>query len=314
MSVVVDAHVHLFDEGFLPESWYESVAERWAASVHPPRDASSLDVEEGLLDGDAELLTADLESAGIDKALCLALDWGISLGEEPARSVGDVHRHYSKLQGRLEQTFYAAAGIDPRRDDAVDLLTEALDELELRALKLYPPCGFLPSDAICRPMFEVCADRNIPVIIHTSFVGYPHLGRLANPLFVGDVQRQHPDLSIVLAHAGYPFWDEEAAEVVAHHPNSYLEISNWNQLIDDEPERLVRLVAKWRDRVGAHRILFGSDHLGGPRFGGPRSRLGEWVGFIRDLPNRAKRVGRSFSDDEVELILGGNALRVFELD
>ena len=65
--------------------------------------------------------------------------------------------------------------------------------------------------------------------------------------------------------------------------------------------------------VGAHRILLGSDHFSGPRFSGERSRLPHWVAFLRDLPRTGARYGVAFSDEEMALILGGNAQRILNL-
>jgi hypothetical protein len=61
-------------------------------------------------------------------------------------------------------------------------------------------------------------------------------------------------------------------------------------------------------------MLFASDHLGGRRFSGKRSTLSQWVEFVRDLPARAERLGLSIGQDEIELIIGENAKRVFALD
>jgi hypothetical protein len=65
--------------------------------------------------------------------------------------------------------------------------------------------------------------------------------------------------------------------------------------------------------VGAHRILLGSDHFSGPRFSGDRSQLPRWVGFLRDLPRVGAQYGVRFSEEEMALILGGNAQRLVKL-
>jgi predicted TIM-barrel fold metal-dependent hydrolase len=132
-------------------------------------------------------------------------------------------------------------------------------------------------------------------------------------LGVGEVQYRYPELTIILAHSGFPIWGEEAIETAQSHPNSYLEISNWNELLEEEPERLTRFIGKARDRLGPHRILFGSDHLGGKRFSGERSVLPPWVSFIKNLPKDSAKFGVKFTEDEVSMILGENAQRVLKI-
>lgn len=313
MTPIVDAHVHLFGRGFLPKTWYRRVAEKWAGAVWPLRDPSALDAEGGVVDETGDLLLQEMERAGIDVGVCLALDWGIEF-EEPPVSIREVHRRYSELQTRSRGRFVALAGVDPRRPDAVEILGEAIVTLGLRGLKVYPPCGYYPYDPRLDPMYRKCIELNVPVVVHTAYVGFPHVGEYANPLFLGRVQAAFPDLQLVLGHAGHPFWGHEAMKIVSEHPRSFLEISNWNWDLDSSEDNVIRTLGKMRDEVGAHRILFGSDHLGGRRFSGKRGKLKRWVDFIKELPERGQRVGVKFSEEEVALILGGNACRVFRIE
>ena len=316
--MIIDSHVHLFNWGFFPESWHDATARRWAAEKSPARNPAEIrpHVERGLIDSDGELLRRDMDAAGVDVGVCLTLDWGFALGDQKT-PIDEVHQFYAAVQdgviGQLKGRFLAVAGVDPRRAEAVDLVRHAVTDLGMIGLKLYPPCGYFPYDEACFPLYELCLELDIPVVIHTAVVGYPLRGRFADPLGVGDVQVRYPDLKIVMAHAGYPIWLDHAIEVASRHPGTYLELSNWNEHAAKSPNETIRLLARMRDSVGAHRMLFGSDHLGGPRFGGERSTLPKWVQFIQELPERAHGLGIAFSQEEVALILGQNAARVFNI-
>ncbi|MEV1295501.1 amidohydrolase family protein [Pseudonocardia sp. NPDC049635] len=315
MSRVIDSHVHFFGRGFLPQGWFEPVARKWSASRHPAIERTAEDVEEGLLDPDGELLLKEMTQAGVDAAVCLGLDWGVHLGPA-AVDITEVHRVYGRMQKSLAGRFYAVGGVDPRRENAVEIARAALVEDNLRGIKLYPPSGFLPGDERCFPIYELCAELDKPVVFHTALIGYPHDASYADPLGVIKVQRAFPDLTIVLAHSGYPSWADEAIEVAAAHPRTYLELSNWNHELHSEHgrERLVRTLAVMHSHVGAHRMLFGSDHLGGKRFSGGRSGMGAWRAFLAGLVGDPAFGRRPLTADEVALILGGNAERVFALD
>ncbi len=74
------------------------------------------------------------------------------------------------------------------------------------------------------------------------------------------------------------------------------------------------MLAYMRDEVGAHKILFASDNVAGPATEGEKSWLPRWVDFFRTLPERASECGYSFSKEEVDWILGENAIRLMRLD
>lgn len=318
MPPIVDAHVHLFDYGFLPPGWHDATAWRWSARTFPPRDPSVVRdrIEEGLVDPDGSLLKAELDRVGLDAAVCIALDWEIALGPQ-AVPLEQVHEHYRQIQagqrGSLMGRFFAVAGLDPRREGALELLHHLLTDGGFKGYKLYPPCGYHPYDDVCHPFLRLCRELGRPVVIHSAPSGYPMRTRFAHPYGVNDVQTAFPELTLVLAHAGHGGWGVEARAMAARHPNTYLELSNYNDDIDHDPDGTAQAILAMRDAVGAHRLIFGSDHFGGRRFSG-RDGLPRWIDFIRELPKRAVRLGSSMSDEEVDLILGENARRVFKLD
>ena len=314
--MIVDSHVHLFGPGYFPPAWHDHTARRWSKAVVPPRDPNEIrpHIERGLIDPDGTILIAELDRAGVDAAICLTLDWGWALNDTSGASPEEMMQHYSELQRTYEGRFYAVANVDPRRPGAIDIYERAITEWGLKGLKVYPPVGLYPFDEAYFPFYEKSLELGVPVYIHTAMEpSFPLRPRYANPLGVGDVQARYPDLTIVLAHSGYPKWDEEAIEVARNHPDTYMELSNWNFVAKEDPGRVVRLIARMRDQMGAHRILFGSDHLGGPRFSGEKSILPDWVSFVSGLVGTAPKYGCGFTQDEVDLIMGGNAQRLFGL-
>jgi predicted TIM-barrel fold metal-dependent hydrolase len=311
----IDAHVHCQSWGYYPPRWHEASALRWAHRTVPPRDPADVigRIEEGLVDPDGTILMNELDEAGIDACVCLTLDWSVLLNDYRGAQPAEMMEHYGELTQKHRGRFFAFAGADPRRPDAVHLLERAVKEWGLIGLKIYPSTGFAPNDPICWPMYEKCLELDIPVAIHTAVVGYPLIGHYANPLYVGDIQVRYPDLRISLAHAGHNIWAHEATMVASHHPHTYLELSMWAPDAKEDPGRVVRTFARMRDEVGPYRIMFGSDHIGGPRFSGERGILIDWAAFVRSLPEIAPQYGCSFTQEEVDLIMGGNAMRLLNL-
>lgn len=314
MGLVVDSHVHLYDEGFWSSRWFDNVAYRWGCTPPLSRDPAIIRprIEPGMADPDGSGMVANMNAAGIDVAVILTLDWELGLRQKTAVSIEQIHERYAQVVERHKGRLLAFAGIDPQRPDAVTLLEWAVQKLGMRGLKLYPPTGFYPYEERVYPLYERCEAWGVPVLCHTGGTIPLLRPRFGNPLFLQDVQADFPRLTLWLAHAGGKWWWQEAVTVVANSANSYLELSNWEDVAYEDEEAFIKQLGKARNRVGAHRILFGSDHFSGPTFRG-RKQLVEWTRWFRDLPDRARKYGVAFTQEEVDLILGGNAARCLSL-
>jgi len=135
------------------------------------------------------------------------------------------------------------------------------------------------------------------------------VGVCARPAWIAHVQQAFPDLTIIFGHAGHGALWEEAGNTAAPHPNSYLEISGYQHDIESDPEGLTHKLEVMKSRMGSNRILWASDHKGGPGFSGPRSLVPGWLSFMKALPGRS-----SFTEEDLRLIMGGNAIRLFQLE
>lgn len=74
-------------------------------------------------------------------------------------------------------------------------------------------------------------------------------------------------------------------------------------------DELLEKVVWIRDRIGIDRLLFASD-MGGIEVS---LTLKEWVDVIKSLPEWAKQRGYRLSQEEIDLVLGGNAARLYNL-
>ncbi|TDD42303.1 hypothetical protein E1288_29925 [Saccharopolyspora elongata] len=100
----------------------------------------------------------------------------------------------------------------PCRDDALELLAAAADR-GARGLKLYPPMGFLPTDAIVDQLYEFCSARGLPVLFHTG-PSVPTLhANNAQPSHLDGVARRFPELRIIKGHCGHEWWESVAVAV-----------------------------------------------------------------------------------------------------
>lgn len=313
MSRCVDAHVHLYEEGFWPPKWFDYVARQWA---HERSDRDWTDIrdgiETGLADPGGQRLIEQMDQAGVDTSILLNVDWELGMESRPGVSVGEVHARYGQLARASNGRLVAFAGVDPRRADALSLLEQACDGHGMAGLKLYPPVGFYPYDEIVNPLYEACAERGIPVVVHTGSTLGLLRPRFGNPLYLQDVQRRYPSLTLWIAHAGATWWWDEAVAVARAGIDTYLELSSWQQFAYDYEETFVRRLGRTLSAVGSEKLLFGSDHISGPRVRGTAGYL-RWVDWFRCLPTTARKYGVQVTDDQVESMLGGNAGRCIGL-
>jgi hypothetical protein len=123
-------------------------------------------------------------------------------------------------------------GVHPRftKDPAGDV--DRLVDLGIRLLKIHPSHQVFPANAYTDGLdalgaiYRRCEERGLPVMIHTGTSIFPGArSKWGNPLEIDDVAIDFPDLRIVLAHGGRPFWMDEAFFILRRHPNVWLDVS-----------------------------------------------------------------------------------------
>lgn len=162
--------------------------------------------------GTVEELYADLDEAGHDGALVFAMHEPGGYREPNART----RALSTGSGGRLR----ALARIDPNNPDALDEARRSLQE-GASGFKLHPRSdGFgLPHPTVTE-LAQIAADATVPILFHAGR-GIPLLGEAAT-----DLARAHPDVRLILAHAGVSDlgWIAESA---AELPNLFFDTAWW---------------------------------------------------------------------------------------
>lgn len=341
MSKVIDCHLHIFTgrpgaEAF-PKRHRWVISMQWAYGEPPFKDPNIIfpSVEERFSDPDGTWTIKGMDEAGVDAVFALPVDYGYGFGEETIRGIDQVHKDIGELMKKYPGRIYGFAGPDPRRPDALQLFEKAIKEYGLLGLKVIPSGGYHVWDDRLYPLYQRCDDWGLPVEICTQchWGGYDR-GRFDEPLHLGDIAADFPDMKVVALHTGYPFthWFDEVLAMATRAMNMYISIDQWVHGYDRPGQRMlefwpnvrgnekevVRMLAKAKAMVGAHRMLYGTDHSPAPRFDGPRSCAGMgWknvINWYHDLPKTARKYGYTFNEDEVELIMGKNAARLIGLE
>lgn len=256
--MIIDCHGHLASEKVLPPPFFEGWAKNAARKLGDDGIAADR-VQELLLatldDEDCSQLLAEMEEAAIDRTVLLVIDFAFAfpdLGFD-IEAVHNLHRRAADRSGRLI-TF---SGVDPRRGKSgVDLLETAIRDWHFRGFKIYPPCGFSPSDPALFPFYEVCRKYRVPVLTHigptSEALSFAH----TTPMDVDGAAKNFPEVNFILAHAGLR-WRTEAALLAEYRSNVYLDMSGFQDGLSNGRFREC-LAAHLRDGL-SHKLLFGID-------------------------------------------------------
>jgi len=319
--MIVDFHAHFFGKGFVPPAFFTEIAQGWAEKADDRTPEMIMPkLIKGVVDEDGQLYIKNMDLAGVDVTIVNMMDFGVHwCGEDPDVPMEAQIEFYEDLHRRYPERLWFFAFFDPRRENGLELLEKAAKKPGFLGFGEVTPEGFTMEDPIVRPFFMKCMELRMPVFVHTrsglgeEMIGEDYsLSNPAHPHHIRTLQAAFPELVVILGHAGYDIWWEEACRVARGNPNCYLELSNWHLEISN-PAQLIAKLACMRDMVGADHILFGSDQLSGKRFCLERSPLASWVDFFKSLPENARRYGYHFTEEEVQLILGDNALRILRL-
>ncbi|GHF52382.1 amidohydrolase [Streptomyces mashuensis] len=300
---LVDAQVNLASELAIPRAFIEHQAvnahHRLAAYGHPVRRERMVEQTLALYqDDDGDRLVEEMDAAGVRQAFLLAADF--SHAARCALSPPELAALHDRVNRRHPGRFHVFWGVDPRAgQDGVDLFEKCVADYGFAGLKLYPLCGYSPSDPRLYPYFEICAERGLPVISHTGPGWGPLDFSYGEPLLVDRAARDFPGVNFVLGHGGVTHVDE-ATYLCAHRPNVYLDISQFHGVLsaDGWQAHLNRLFLMGIE----HKILFGTCW--------PSYRMSHSLaGLVRDFAPGSP-VFAGVRESARRMVMGGNALRL----
>lgn len=303
---VVDIHSHLFDEDVLPAAWWESIVDiivrdREKSGRPIDRDTVWEKYLPTFMDPEGEKLIQRLDETGIDRQVVFPVDWGLGLGDPPV-GIEEYNERIADLQAR-DDRIIGFAGVDPRRPNAVDLVETAFDDWGLQGLKLHPTAGFHLHAGETYRVLDLADRRGLPVLTDSGPIGAPLYSKYSDPRHVDEVLTEFPALDLIVAHMSLGWWrDLLAIAEMKRATRLRVDLSGWQERVEDQPEQFARAVRGFIDAIGADRVHWGTDD---PVFD-PVYPKEEWIEYVRGLADREERP--TFTDEEIEQVLGGGAM------
>jgi predicted TIM-barrel fold metal-dependent hydrolase len=259
-GTVIDGHCHIASTHFIPQEFFEGFCRNVLAKMEATGASKPLGA---LLDtyltrsqdhlGDA--LVAEMSAGGIDRAVVLLPDFTYVMKSE--LTIAEMFKEHFDILKRHPGRFFVFAGADPRWGlDGVNLFEKGVKEYGFRGLKLYPPCGYSPSDRSLYPYYEICREHRLPVLLHVGPTSPALDFSYSHPYLIDGAARDFPDVNFILAHGAVHFVDDCVA-LCAYRPNVYLDTSAF--LASTHPMGWQTALAELFRKNINHKILFGTD-------------------------------------------------------
>ncbi len=278
MSIVVDAHLHVWDEF--------ASAGRPALSSFPGQFCVHSEAS-------PELLLDYMDEADVDKAVLV----------QPVY-YGSDNTYLSSVLKRFPGKFAGVCVVHPWDRDAPDRLEYWVEENNIRGIRLRPA---VPEEKVwfnhkdTYPLWERAQKLNVPVCVLLG----PH------PLdIVEEMAVRFEGVRLVLDHMAYPNVEEKTSGKrfqkllsLSDLPNVYIKTSGFGWYSKQrypygDTHEIIKVV---RDEFGAKRMLWGTDF--------PHVLVK--CGYIRNL-NFIRRELAFLSDEDKEHILGATAMSLWE--
>lgn len=257
---IIDGHSHVSSTYCVPHEFFVGLAQNLNARYSALRQPLPLGRVLELVvnqhqDHYADGFVAEMDAAGIAQAVLLVPDFTHVMRSEA--TIAELAQRHFEICCRHPGRFAVFFGVDPRWGaDGLALFERSLDDYGFRGLKLYPPCGYSPSDRALYPFYEICRARRLPVLLHTGptvptlpFV-HGHPNEIAQAAF------DFPDVDFILAHGGVNHV-HDAALLCAYRPNVYLDIGGFVSALHADGWA-AHLAALFRLGIN-HKIIFGTD-------------------------------------------------------
>ncbi len=167
------------------------------------------------------------------------IDWAVGLAEVSPITTGVADNEYvGKFCADANRIADPASGPRGRVlpfaslnpfiiNDLAAELERLVKEYDFKGIKVYPTYQqHYTNDPRMYPLYSKAQEIGLPVMVHTgSSVFKGARIKYGDPLLLDDVAIDFPELNILMAHSGRPFWYEQAFWMARRHANVYLEVS-----------------------------------------------------------------------------------------
>lgn len=316
---VIDVHTHVFGSlDFFPPAWQEHIFagkfQQFMSTLGDEAKARKAveEYKESLnVLGTYDALIKDMDEAGVDISVVSPLDYRFIYGQEARVSIWEINEYVAEAQKKYPDRIIGFAGIDPLRENAVELLERAVTELGLKGIKIYP-ASFSPQDERVQKFFEKVNELEIVALFHQGAMYRPAFIGNLSPVHLDALSIKYPRMKMIAAHVAKG-WEEVLINLIVYREDSIAtDISGFQYYeLGKSPWHFLMQMRYMMDKI-PRSVLMGSDWPFNK--GAPYISHKEWFDAIRNLkipdPVLQLEIGiKDFSEEEKDMILGKNASR-----
>ena len=229
-----------------------------------------------------DLLMEELEAAGVEKAVVVGRH-SAQLGSVSNEDVAEVVALYP-------ETFIGVASIDPtNRRGAMKQIRDAMAQ-GFKAVNIEPgsyPTPLYPDDRTLYPIYALCEDENIPVIMMSGGNAGPDIS-YSLPIGIDRVLADFPDMKLVCSHGNWP-WVHQILHIAFRRPNLYISpdmyLANMPGMDD---------YVKAADGFLSDRFIYGSSY--------PFMPVGDCAEWFKTLPIREEAQRKILYDNAAKFL------------
>lgn len=309
MGLVIDTHYHFFPK--VPEELIDALSNDIKYGLKkrgelPDQETLRQMVRDTIIDPTGDLVIKRDERLGINATCINVLDIPIpdlvdvDLVMESNKIAVDLSK---KNPGKI----FAFAGADPRRDEAPEMARICLEEYNMIGIKWHPDYGYHPNSPEAYKVLKVLNKAEGILLTHTGYLPggrskYTDLNLLC------DILIDFPNIKVIAAHMGKTAWHEWAG--LAHdYPNLYGDLAVWSRYGERNYDHFCRQLRELTYYSGVEKVLWGTDDP----FENYTVPTQDFINMMRNLSKKAPK-GYEFSEEEVHLMLGGNAARLLGIN
>ncbi len=257
--MIVDAHVHLWDRGMLPNSAVRRYLEPINQLDEDLKKFFDFGLDKEVVFDDfslpAEKFLEEMAVSGVEKALILCTDFEL-LNDSNMSNEEYTEKIFQECSAYDELIPFIS--VDPNRgEEGLRMVERMVRRYDPPGIKVYPATGFYPNDEKHRPFWDLIDDLGLLVVSHAGMALEPLDEKYCHPSFFRDVAERHPDMNIIIAHFGGKFYDE-LLPLMREFPNIYTDCSALQGWLPKRPDmvhsRMAEVCGEFPDRV-----IFGSD-------------------------------------------------------
>lgn len=307
-KMIVDVHYHLSPYPIK----YENVLERMGepsrlakvAGIKIDKETLARRAAERYPDMTGKKLIKWMDDAGIDFTCINTVD---NKDNEvmTEQIIMTLNKSIADVANKYPDRLMAFAGIDPRRENALDLLKQCFEEFGMKGLKYHCDSGYAPNSPESIKILKYLEKKEGILLTHTGPLGPPAICKYTEPILLSETSNQLPNLKIIAAHMGSPPRWREWAALAAFYPNLYGDMAMWQAYAFGKYELFCRELRDLIDYAGLEKVMFASD---GPVYDIVIPTK-DYIQLIKNLPKNAPK-GIKFTEEEVDAILGNNAVKL----